>query len=405
MWLLFYFIETMKGAKDMNDIIQISSRSRRGSNGSKVSVKLSLLKIHDDPKETNRNGLHWKEEYVLNNLESIKGMPICADWASEDKDELLGHGFIGMRKDEKTGLEEPIFEGDTVGYIESASIQVVDIEGKPTKVLVGDGYIFKNRYSNLVSLLRQSVENNEKIETSIEIMGLEENENKIVYEEDNPTQEFRTPLNYEFSGIALLGIKSADDNAILLECASKNETNTFTDKEDKEIMTEQEIMLAVEKALDKTTELNEKITELNSQIEEKDVALAEINETKEAVEKTVAEKDATIEELNAKIATLTDEVNECKKKELCSALDEKLSTYTEDEKKVAEVEINEYKADPMNKSVDAIVSKICVGIVEAQKAEASKIIAEQNSAKEDVVDIFSEMCSVEDKAEEDVNIF
>lgn len=347
--------------------------------------------IDDVGTKFNKNGITFLEEYCSDKLESIKDMSATVEFLDEERTEICGHGMTGV--DSEDGM--PVFDDATVvGHFTEGFIKDVEINGEIKRCVLGKGFLDEMRYKGFVDKLETALNNGNSIDGSIEIYRTEPNEN-IVYKK-GWLPKGRIPTEFTHSGWSFV-LSPADVTSSIVEL---NE-----DKEDKEIMTEQEIMLAVEKALDKTTELNEKITELNSQIEEKDVALAEINEAKEAVEKTVAEKDATIEELNAKIATLTDEVNECKKKELCSALDEKLSTYTEDEKKVAEVEINEYKADPMNKSVDAIVSKICVGIVEAQKAEASKIIAEQNSVKEDVVDIFSEMCSVEDKAEEDVNIF
>ena len=46
----------------LNNILEISQRSNK--NG-RVPIKIALLKIHDDPNETNKNGIHWKKEYFL----------------------------------------------------------------------------------------------------------------------------------------------------------------------------------------------------------------------------------------------------------------------------------------------------------------------------------------------------
>lgn len=39
----------------LNNILEISQRSNK--NG-RVPIKIALLKIHDDPNETNKNGIH-----------------------------------------------------------------------------------------------------------------------------------------------------------------------------------------------------------------------------------------------------------------------------------------------------------------------------------------------------------
>ena len=101
---------------------------------------------------------------------------------------------------------------------------------------------------------------------------------------------------------------------------------------------------------------------------------------------------------------MKEELAACKKKELNSAFDEKLSVYTDEQKACVESEINSYKENPMDGDADAIISKICVNIVAKQMEDAK--IAEQNSAKEDdKVDIFSEVNSAEEEEDEDVNIF
>ena len=63
----------------------------------------------------------------------------------------------------------------------------------------------------------------------------------------------------------------------------------------------------------------------------------------------------------------------------------------------------------MMKSIEAIVSKIYAGIGQASKKASDEAkVAEQNSAKEnnEVIDIFSEMCSeAQGDDEENINIF
>lgn len=51
----------------LNNILEISETTTKGG---RVPVKIALLKIADDDiNETNKNGLHWKEEYVKNAID------------------------------------------------------------------------------------------------------------------------------------------------------------------------------------------------------------------------------------------------------------------------------------------------------------------------------------------------
>ena len=47
----------------LNNILEIS---KRASKNGRVPIKIALLKIHNDSTSTNKNGLHWKKEYVQN---------------------------------------------------------------------------------------------------------------------------------------------------------------------------------------------------------------------------------------------------------------------------------------------------------------------------------------------------
>ena len=194
----------------------------------------------------------------------------------------------------------------------------------------------------------------------------------------------------------------ADTNSQLLEL------NENQNKEEKNEMDENKIIEVIQKAITETNSVKAdtetKIAELNSQIEAKDTEIKELNEAKEVAETNASEKDSKIAELEAENAKLKEELAVCKKKELNSAFDEKLSVYTDEQKACVESEINSYKENPMDGDADAIISKICVNIVAKQMEDAK--IAEQNSVKEDdKVDIFSEVNSAEEDENEDVNIF
>ena len=376
----------------MNKILEINKRV-----GGRKNIRMVLLTIHEEG-EMNRNGITWVEQYVLDNLESIKGIPICATFLDEDKEDLYDHGYTETVESED-GKSEPLFlNSESVGVIEDAKIEVIEIDGETKKVLVGYGYIFCQRYPNLCEKLESS-----KVKSSIEIMGTDENDRKIIYD-GGYKEKGRKPMVFDFTGTCLLGVLEADENCYVLEVAENK------NKEEKLNMDENKIIEVIQKAITETNavkaDTETKIAELNSQIEAKDAEIKEANEAKEAAENNASEKDSKIAELEAENAKLKEELAACKKREACEAFDAMLVNYTDDEKKCVESEINAYKENPLDGNADEIISKICRNIVENQKkAEADAKIAEQNEAKEnETIDIFSEVNSDEEK-DEDTNIF
>lgn len=378
----------------MNKILEINKRI---SKGGRKNIRMVLLTIHEEG-EMNRNGITWVEQYVLDNLESIKGIPICATFLDEDKEDLYDHGYTETVESED-GKSEPLFlNSESVGVIEDAKIEVIEIDGETKKVLVGYGYIFCQRYPNLCEKLESS-----KVKSSIEIMGTDENNRKIIYD-GGYKEKGRKPMVFDFTGTCLLGVLEADENCYVLEVAENK------NKEEKLNMDENKIIEVIQKAITETNavkaDTETKIAELNSQIEAKDAEIKEANEAKEVAENNASEKDSKIAELEAENAKLKEELAACKKREACEAFDAMLANYTDDEKKCVESEINAYKENPLDGNADEIIFKICRNIVENQKkAEADAKIAEQNEAKEnETIDIFSEVNSDEEK-DEDTNIF
>ena len=378
----------------MNKILEINKRI---SKGGRKNIRMVLLTIHEEG-EMNRNGITWVEQYVLDNLESIKGIPICATFLDEDKEDLYDHGYTETVESED-GKSEPLFlNSESVGVIEDAKIEVIEIDGETKKVLVGYGYIFCQRYPNLCEKLESS-----KVKSSIEIMGTDENDRKIIYD-GGYKEKGRKPMVFDFTGTCLLGVLEADENCYVLEVAENK------NKEEKLNMDENKIIEVIQKAITETNavkaDTETKIAELNSQIEAKDAEIKEANEAKEVAENNASEKDSKIAELEAENAKLKEELAACKKREACEAFDAMVVNYTDDEKKCVESEINAYKENPLDGNADEIISKICRNIVENQKkAEADAKIAEQNEVKEnETIDIFSEVNSDEEK-DEDTNIF
>ena len=398
-----------------NNILEISKRAAKGG---RVPIKIALLKIHEDINEVNRNGLHWDETFVTNAMESAISMPICAEFVDEDKSVPLGHGLTGTIVDEN-GISEPVFENsETVGVIESVAIETINNGESDIKALVGNGVLFNHRYPALVKWVRENYATN-TVDTSIEIMGKPENQNKIIYLEEQPTEEYRTPSDFLFSGTAILSLSPADENAVVLEVAQKKEQN----KEDTEQMefNMDEIKLVIQNTIsecnNKDTELNSKITELNSVVAQKDSELAEkdekiveLNATIEQVKKALADLEIEREAYWAERDALQKELGELKAKARLGELNAAIKDFSEDERKFAESEINSFNEKPLEGDINAIVSKIYTGIGMASKNAEAEKVAELNSKKEEMTkieDIFSEMCSEEIKDEkiEDINIF
>lgn len=383
-----------------NNVLEIS---KRASKGGRVPIKIALLKIHEDATETNLNGLHWDETYINNAMDSAKMMPICAEFCDEQKETPLGHGLTGEVVND-SGIKEPVFENsETVGVIEDTSIETVSINNVDTKVLCGNGYLFNQRYPNFVKWVRNNFALG-KVDTSIEIMGLETNDNKIKYLEDNPTNEFRTPTEFVFSGTAILSVQPSDSNAVVLEVAQKNNKEETIKMDEKELKAL--IQSTIAETNSKNDELMKQISELNSQIEEKDNTISELNATVEQVQKALDDLKKEHETYWTERDALEKELGKLKAEARIGELSSAISVFSDNEQKYAESEINAFKENPLEGNVDAIVSKIysCIGQA-SKKAEEDAKVAEQNAATEiKNLDIFSEVNSTEEDSE-DVNIF
>ena len=379
----------------MPKILELSSRA---SKGGRRKIRMALLTIHGE-NECNRNGIHWSEQYVLDNLESIKGMPICCSFLDEGKIIPFDHGYTETVEIE-SGKLEPLFENsESVGVIEDAKIEDIELDGEKKRVLVGYGYLFYQRYKGFCDYLRTTLTDS-SVKSSIEIMAVDNT--SIVYD-GGYNEDYRIPQIFDFSATAILSVKEADENAYVLEVAQKD------DKEENPKMSEKEIMEIVQKAIGEMNsskaEMDIKIAELNSMIEAKDAEIQELNEAKADAEKEAGEKEKKIKDLEGEKENLSDEVNKCKEKELNSDLDKKLESYTAEEKKYAESEINSFKENPLGGNIDSIVLRINAGIGAKAKADAEAKITEQNAAKKETVDIFAEVNSAEEEDEADINIF
>jgi hypothetical protein len=203
-------------------MVKILEISNSTSKNGRRPIKIALHKIPSDVREVNRNGIHWSKTNTESNILSVNGIPICAEFNDDEKRVPLGHGYTSTERIE--GKDTPLFENSVVvGTIQSGVVEDIEVDGETITALVGTGYLYDQRYPNFVQWVKENLALSQ-VDTSIEIMGKEENNNRIIYEGDECTDEYRIPQMYDYSGVCILSVLPADSSAIVLECASANKT-------------------------------------------------------------------------------------------------------------------------------------------------------------------------------------
>lgn len=380
----------------MSNILEMSTKTMSG----RKPITFIAHEIYQDDTSTNKNGLHWKKEYVENNIESLKGMPICCEFTDEDKEIPLGHGYTGTEYTEDGA--EPLFENSVVvGSVESGEIKNVVVDGNETLALVCYGFIYVQRFPKFHDWLKENTLLG-NVDTSIEITGISGED--IVYENNFYSKEFRTPEKYQYSGSAILSVSPADNSAIVLEVAQELNKEEF--KMDEKVLKDL-IVSTISETNSKNDEISKQVTELNTVVEEKDAKITELNATVEELQKALEDLKKEQKTSWAERDLLEQEVAKAKVAQRLGELDKSLESFSEDEKKFAECEINAFKENPLDGDVKAIVSKIYAGIGEtAKQTELNSKTSEQNSEQvNETIDIFSEINSAEEESDEDTNIF
>ena len=210
-----------------NSVIEISKKT---SKAGRTPCKFVLHEIYDSDKKYNSNGISWKKEYVEENIDSVKTMPIVAQFLDDDNSIPFGaHGELNA-KDGKITFQDSL----VVGAFEDAFIdENIEVNGKIITGLVAKGYIFDQRFPELVTYLQEQYDNGEPVESSVEICADKSKGNtKILY--DGGWKEYgRIPQTYQYSGHALvIGIEPSDKSALMLELNSKLNNNKSIGKED-----------------------------------------------------------------------------------------------------------------------------------------------------------------------------
>ena len=174
-------------------------------------LKIVLHEIYPTEDLWNSNGITYLEQYTRDNAESVKGMPLCAEFVDDDKDVPYGHGLTDMRGN------MPVFEDSVqVGTFEDWSIENIEIDGIMHRCLCGIGYINENRYPNFCSWIDSQIANGNRVFGSIEMTGTPENDGEIIYR-DGWKDKGRIPMVYDYTGYCIVSIRPADKVAVLLE--------------------------------------------------------------------------------------------------------------------------------------------------------------------------------------------
>ena len=368
------------------EVIQtrICELSESQARGGKRPIKMILHRIMDTPDDYQDNGISWKEEYVREAIKRIAPAEIIVDYLDKgmtaDETEIAGHGLIGQGVD-YDGKPMPMFSttSEVVGSITGAEVTTVDIDGVPTKVLLADGVLYEHRCPGLVDYLKREIPNG-NVMGSVEIVGTPENNNVIVYE-DGYKEHGRVPMQYEYSGYAILSgsVPPADASSRVLELNNKEDGSMDETKLRGFV---DEIKTELHAVLDDKANLTNEVNSLNESVAAKDAELNEANEKVAALESEVNQLKADAETKDAKIAELEQKVADFEKKNRVAELESALADYSEAEKAYAKDEIDAFKADPMNSEINSVVNKICVSIVADRKNK-------EHNDKNDELDMFS----------------
>lgn len=345
-------------------------------------------------KQSNENGICWIEQYCKENLESIKGMSITAQFINDEETELLGHGEYEV----EDGI--PVFRDATIiGNAERGYIDTVEINGVEKRVVVAEGTIDQMRHNEFVKWLEGTILEGTSPKGSVEIVRTEQN-SKIQYL-NGKFEQGRIPTAFEYSGYALLGIRPADQSAVLLEFNNNKES-----EERKKMDEIKNMLVELSAKIDKTSE-QEKVIEQNaSTVAELNASVDQLKATLEVVQAERNALETKFQELYEEAEGLRLMIAVEKARARVGELNAALADFTDEQKEIAKDDITAFEADPVSVEVNSIVSKILVEI--GKKAIEDSKVAEQNAAKSktegETLDIFEPIYDTDEKSEE-VSIF
>lgn len=359
-------------------------------------IKVVLHEIFPNTDSWQDNGISWNEQYTRDNLQSVVGMSIVAEFLTDDRDIPYGHGMTDIRDN------MPIFEDATmVGHFDKAYVDDVEIDGVTKRVLIAEGTLDEMRYPRFVAWLREHMAES-VVKGSVEIVGKPENDGHIIYS-GGWKEQGRVPQIYDYSGYAILGVKPADEAAIVMELNNKKQDDKEDCNMDEKL--KNELMAVISGAISETNSKwdeyyanvqakEAEIAQLHADIQSKEAEIAQLCADMEKYQADKAAAEAGLSEANAKIAAMEDEKA---KAELNAAL----SPYTEEQRAVAQEDIDAFNANPGSVEINSIIGKICTEMVRVAR-EASKV-AETNASNIDVFGMTEE--TKPNKDDGDVEVF
>lgn len=341
-------------------------------------IKVVLHEIFPDTDSWQDNGISWNEQYTRDNLSSVVGMSIVAEFLTDDRDIPYGHGMTDIRDN------LPLFEDATmVGHFEKAYIDDIEIEDVTKRVLIAEGTLDEMRYPKFVAWLREHMADS-VVKGSVEIVGKPENDGHIIYS-GGWKEQGRVPQIYDYSGYAILSVKPADEAAIVMELNNKKDDKEDCNMDEK---LKNELMAVISGAISETNSKwdeyyanvqakEAEIAQLHADIQAKEAEIAQLRADMEKYQAEKAAAEAGLSEANAKIAAMEDDKARA---ELNSAL----QPYTEEQRAIAKEEIEAFNANPGSVEINSIIGKICTEMVRVSR-EAAKV-AETNASN---IDVFS----------------
>lgn len=380
---------------------------RRRKNGRRP-FKVVLHEIYPDDciqdrvgNSYNSNGICWIESYCENNLDTIHGMSLTCEFADvEEQDILLGHGDTGFDGD------LPIFDNATiVGNFDKGYIEDVEIDGIVKRCVVGEGTIDQMRCNKFVKYLEDQITNNHPLHGSVEIAACA-GKDHIEYL-NGKVENGRIPTVFDYSGYSLLGIRPADNAAVLVELnQSESEDGVQMNEELKTFL--QELMAKVTEIASCKKELEE-ANVVNAQLgEEKSALSASVQQIQNALDdaqKECKELGEKYDRLWNEHAALEKMLAEAQARERVGELNAALKAFTDEQIAYAKDEKDAFEKDPAHSEINAVIDKIYLEI--GKRAAEDRVKAEQNadqSQEKDADDIFSEINS-DDKQTDNDNIF
>jgi len=380
------------------NICEISSKSING----RRNAKFILHEIFGSPEQYQDNGISWNEEYTRQNMHTVIGMSLKAEFLDSERDMPFGHGLTGSANG------KPVFQNAVVvGHTKNPKIEELTLNDVVVKVLTAEAEIDDFTYPNFVKWIEDELSKGNAVTGSVEIASTIPG-TPIVYD-GGWKEKGRVPKDYIYGGYNIISIKPADNSAVMLELNSAKNLK----KESKEgFILDEKLLEQFNKLNEKISGVETKVTELNtlaaknaeintlkSSVAEKDGKIAELNGEIETLKTAAGEKDGKIAELNGTVTKLNGKFAEAEKKQIIGELNEAIKEFTDNEKECVKEKITAFNEKPDRVEINSIVTAIKVGIADKVKA----VMAEQNSKKQDKKpeDIYGEVFETNNRKESD----